>query len=442
MASQSEANVQDEFKACVAILEELRKFAHVNSSGSLSNYVAREQTALQVTPGDYSVASRSSLRSNIRSRLASAIENGNLRDIFDPLWRNYARVVGTIDENLPIDGVGGILDLIKRRAATPTVITVNSRNINFGSIAAGSNLGSGTILRLTEDEFGYPLEACHMETKRFECIADELINGAEKHREVFRARGATRLIDQLQITGSGWDSELTCQASLDSLIANPTFSDYSGDSITALTELIGWTPSAIANFELDEATVYRSGGGLSDTTPRSLKFLGNGNVSQNLDINNVKVRDNVPIYVQVAFNRSAGSCDGVLTLTYGTESVSVILTSQSGWTILKLPLTKGLYPRNWGDTQDPVIKLTLAGRTTGTLLVDDIVQVPMTPIDGLWYIGVGGATPFVAGNRDTFTVVDALTGAEGILQYWWWRVYGFSHPSNNAGAETWADPTV
>lgn len=442
MATQTEAQVQDEISDRIAIAEELLKFASVNSSGSLSNYVAREESALDDPQGDYTPASNANLRAAIRQSIANALASANLRSIIDPLLRNYARVVGTVDERLPITGAGGILDLLKRRAVVAaTLVTVNSRGITYGSPSAGSNLGSGTIHRLTVDPWGYNLEACHMEAKKFECIRDQIMGG-EKHEEVFRVRGATSQLDPLLISGSGVDAELTAQSSRRSLITNPSFSEFGG-TITALTDLSGWTVgSSLSNFNLDESNTYRSAGGLSDSTPRALKFLTNDSVQQAFSINNVKLIDGVPYYAQIAYNREVGSCDGTLTLTVGTKSVSVVLAAQTGWNILKLPLDKNLYPLNFADTTAPVVKVQLSGRTTGTLLVDDIVWVPMTPIDGTWWIAVGGATPFVAGNRDTFTATDSLAGSDGILAKWFWRLYGFSWPSNGAGSETWADPTV
>lgn len=443
MASQTEAQVQTEIKNRIAICEEILKSASVNSSGSLSNYIAREETALDNPGGDYTPASNAALRSAIRQALANSINAANLRAVFDPLLRNYARAVGTVDENLPIGGPGGILDLLKRRAVVAaTLVTVNSRGITYGSPSAGSNLGSGTVHRLTVDPWGYNLEACHMEAKKFECIRDQ-ITGAEKHEEFFRVRGATRLGDQLQIDGSGANVELPAMSSRRSLITNPSFSEFGG-TITSLTDVSGWTPGSgvYTSLNLDQSNYYRTAGGLSDATPASLKFLGNESVSQAFSVNNVKLVDGVPYYCQIAYNREVGSCDGTLTLTVGTKSVSVALSAQTGWNILKLPLDKNLYPLNFADTTSPTVKVQLSGRTTGTLLVDDIVWVPMAPVDGTWWVIVGGATPFVAGNRDTFTVTDSLAGSDAIIQKWFWRLYGHSWPSNTSGGETWTDPTV
>jgi len=86
-----------------------------------------------------------------------------------------------------------------------------------------------------------------------------------------------------------------------------------------------------------------------------------------------------------------------------------------------------------------VVELELASRTTGSLVLDDVNIDYWTNLDGLYYAALGGATPFIF--NDFFTWTDALTGSEGIMQYWWWRGGLGSLPSNNAGGETITDPT-
>ncbi len=435
MATQTEGQVQSEISGRIAILQELAKHAGVNSSGSLSNYIARESTALAAVQGDYSRQSLLEL-AGFRALLASAIDNSLGRRQIDPLLRNYAKVLGNIPEQ---DGPGILRRLYLNFISGSKL--VKSRNLSFGSVSAGSNLGSGTIRRLTVDAYGYDIESCHMEAKRAECISDEN-TGADLHEENFLIRGATPQPDQLLVSGSGLLAELSALSSRKSFITNPSFSLFTG-SITSLTELSGWTVgSALSNLNLDEVNYYRGAGGTSDPTPRALKFLANESVSQNFEINNTKLDPDVPVYMQVAYNRSVGSADGRLTLQVGNVTVDVVLSSQSGWNLLVMTLDKKLYPRYFASLNEPVVKLTWSGRTTGTLLVDDLVLAPMTMLDGTWYAVVGGATPFIGNNRDSFTWTDALAGTDSIIQQWFWKLYGGYLPHSKVGAETWADPSV
>lgn len=350
-----------------------------------------------------------------------------------PLLRNYAKVIGTITETDSTAIARRIYDYFVANG-----LTVNSRNITFASPAAGSNQGNGTINRLARDERNYLLECIHVEAKRADCIRDEF-TGAVEHEEVFEMRGADREIDDIEITGSGLRVEMRAKSARDSLIRNPSFSQTSGSGASfAVTD---WTLSAAASFQTDTTNFYR--GFRGDTTPASLRIDANANASQDLDVNTVTLDPTRPYYCQIAYNRSIGSGDGLLTLTMGMQTASVNLASAaSGWNVLRIALNSGLWPRNFAAVDDPEIRIEITGRTTGYTLVDDVIFVPMDEFDGTWYTIVGGSTPFVAQYHDTFTWTDSLAATDSIIQYWWWLATGRMLPHNNAGAETWVDPTV
>ena len=363
--------------------------------------------------------------------------------ILDPLWLNYGRVDGAIPET---GDVAAVRRRIYRRFIDNT-LRVKARNITYGTPAAGSNLGNGAINRLNVDAYGFNIEATHMEARRADCVRDSA-TGAELHEEVFLFRGATPRPDALQIVGSGLTQEIACLSSRNSIITNPSFSLFGG-TITVLTEISGWTPGAIADFNLDQTNFYRSSGGTGDPTPAAAKFLTNGTLIQPFSTNNARLSEFVPMYAQIAYNRQVGACDGTLTFSIGNSQVIVALAAQTGWNILRLPLTKMAWPRNMVGlsasdigTDVPQAKIQLSGRTTGTLLVDDLIFAPMSRFDNLWYAPVGGSVNFVGANRDSFTWTDALVGADSIIQQWLWRLYGFWLPHVNDASETWTDPSV
>jgi hypothetical protein len=437
VATQTEGQVQTEIRDRIAILQEIRKMASVNSSGPLSNYIAREETALDDPEGDFTTISNASLKV-LRGLLAQSVDSSLAASVLDPLWRNYAKVIGDITER---DGPGILRRLYLNFIANSK--TVNSRDINFGSVAAGSNIGSGTINRLTVDSYGYDIEACHMETKKARCFFDEA-TGAERDAEQFIVEGETAQVDQLYIEGSNFSQLITALAAKDGLLTNASFSEYAG-ALTLPTEISGWTPGSGAavftNLDIDETYTYRPAGGTSDPTPRSLKFTGSEYVTQTLRLNGQKLNPDLPIYAQLAYNRSQGSALGWLIFSMGSVSVTVQLVAQSGWQILRIPLNKMLFPRNFASVDNPTIKIQFI-RTSGDLYVDDVCIAPMDNVDGTWIKIVGGATPFVGVNRDSFSWTDALNGSDSIIQQWLWRVYGQYLPHADGGAETWADPTV
>lgn len=431
MATPTEAEVQAQIRNRIAILEELRKFAHSNSSGSLSNYIAREDTDVQAQEGDFAPESLSALF-RFRSLLNAAIVSPTAQDLITPLFRAYAKVVGTFPET----DINGILDRIYQYMIDNS-LSVNSRGISFGAVSAGSNIGDGTVNRLRVDENNLDIEAIHFETKRLECVSDEH-TGAVEHEEVFEVRGQDLERDTLQITGSGIRKEIRALSARNSLIGNPSFSQFAG-TIAAPTAITNWTvTSSINNFQLDETNTYRDFQG--DSTPRAVLFETNDTLSQNFNVRALQLDDDTPYYCQIAFNRAVGSCDGTLTLWMGAQSASVTLAAQTGWNILRIALGRANWPKNFTKMENPQIRIQLSGRTAGTLLVDDVIFAPFDRVDNTYLAVVGGASPFVLG--DTFSYADSLSGSDAIIQQWLWRAFNRYLPHNGAGAETWADPTV
>ena len=84
--------------------------------------------------------------------------------------------------------------------------------------------------------------------------------------------------------------------------------------------------------------------------------------------------------------------------------------------------------------------ISLAGYSTGSLHLDDVIIAPMPVIDGIPTVVVGGATPFRL--KDEFDWTDTDPGSDGTTMYWIWRTgTGINFPSATGGAETDSDPT-
>lgn len=419
MASPTAAEIRTEIGHAINLLEEFRKYVHVNGE----NFLAHEDALVQALETDFAPEILSAA-AGIRSSLGAAMRQG--RALVAPFLRDYAKVLDVPAEDL--DGIlGEIYDAMHDASEA-----VTSRQFSFGTPSAGGgNAGNGELLRVTLDAKGYDIEAATAEEKLFRCVEDEN-SGASEHREVFLVEGDARERDGLKLTGSGIQERLQVAAAEDSLLRNPSWSDKttSGGSLASFP---GWTVSAIGSFEHVSADFYKRYRG--ETTPYSIRMTANATIEQNLNVQRKNLNPRVPMLLQVAFKRE-NSCDGTLTLTLGSQTESVVLSAQAGWNVLRIdPASTKVWFENWNQ-EDPLVKVALTGRTTGQLLLDDVIFVPFRRIDGTWWNLVGGSTPFL--YDDQFTVTDTEVGA--ILQYWFWRLFGRYLPHGTAGAVTWSEP--
>lgn len=401
MATPTEAEVQTQWKNLTKILDTVR-------SDLVTDYVAREDTYVQSLEGNFVPEQMDGIRA-IRAQLVAAVEG--YPAALAPIMREYGRIMGVPDTDLRQLVARRLYDWLLANTAT-----VKSRGISFGSISAGgSNVGTGTINRLTKDENNYNIEATYLDTKTAKVVSDQT-TGSQRHQETFELRGAAPARDSIAPSGSGLVTQVRAFCAADSLLSNPSFSDFSG-SVSSLTALTGWTAgSSLANFALDQSNYYRDFPG--DTTPASLKISANDNVSQKLSVRGASLDPTVPYYIQLAYNRQVGSGDGTLTLALGSQNASVALAAQTGWNILRIAVGQKNWYKTWAQDQ-PAVTITLGSRTTGYVLVDDVILVPYVPFDNLWYCPVGSATPFMV--NDYFTFADALSGSDSVLQYWLWR---------------------
>lgn len=410
MATPSEAEVITQWK-------NLTKLFDVLLVTEAADWISREDTYVQSIESNFPAEQLDGIRS-ARARLNDAILS--YPDCLAPILREYGRIM-VVPETDARSLIFRLYQWLKDNSAT-----VKSRGISDGTPTFSGATGNGTINRLTTDRYGYKIEARFMEVKTAECFADQN-SGTDRHRESFIFRGAAPARDSLAPTGyTGQSVAIQALASSDSIILNPSFSVYTG-SAAAPSAIDSWTAGTIGNYAIDTSNYYRDFPG--DTTPASLKQSANDTITQALSVSGVKLDPNVPLYAQVAWNRQVGSGDGDLTLTVGTKTASVTAAAQTGWNILRIALGAN----NWYDSfkEDQLdFKLTLANRTTGYILWDDIVIAPMSAFDNTWYAIVGGSTPFM--TRDKATWTDSLSGSDSILQKWVWRAYNTYLPHDSS----------
>jgi len=393
----TEAEAQAQLTNAVRLFQEAREFGEANTD----NVVGMIDTIVQATESEYA----SEILRGVESyrKAANALLDPKLgAAIIEPILRTWVRSFNT--EGASSDVQTLITRIYDRMISTADRVLY--RNFTRGPASAGvGNVGTGTILRLNVDAQNMPLEASHAEVKTARCVQDQ-VSGADRHEERFVLTGEARGKDLLEVSGSGVQAGLRSLSARDSLLLNPSFSSFSG-TISALTELTNWTPTTnLANFTLDESNYYRDFVG--DTTPRSLIIGANDSVTQKLSVRGTKLSPNVPTFLQVAYNRAIGGTDGTLRIRMGSQTTTVALSTQAGWNLLQMPIDQNLWLENW--TEDSAdIYVGLEGATTFGLRVDDVMFVQWTPVDGSWWLNLGGATPYQI--DDTFSFADSEVGA-------------------------------
>ena len=431
-------------KAAVDMLEELDQFANANTP----NLVGLQDTLINSLTGDNAagiLANGDAMRSAIAAQLTPSRDRSTLTPCFADFMAAILLPSSSLAENL-----------VQFRAwMIANSQTLNSRGMGFGAISVGgSNVGTGTISRITVDNQAIPLEGGHAELKSFECIADQ--GQTEETEEVFSVEGANAGADFASgSTGSGILTTMRALSARDSqtYVRNPSWSSFSGTQPTAGSEVApttttawsGWTVGDITKVKASVDQTYRGFPG--DSTPMSIRVIDNTTCNQTfVDNANPTFAARTPFYVQIAIYRES-NCDGTLTITLGSKTQAVTMTSLSNgaWNVVRLDLDRDLYYDQW-KLNDAKIGFALASRTTGTLYLDDLIFSPFNLLDGIGYAIVGSAIPFM--RDDVFTFTDTQNVARGILQWWITHRsrasellgYPFSLPSNNAGSETITDP--
>lgn len=408
-----------------------------------TNLIDIQKSFLNTYEGAQFNASFNSI-SDDRANLSLVLSPDSVRVALAPLLLEIAQAIA-VPEVDPIPILRKLRDFMVTNAKT-----INGAEHTLGVITAGGgNVGDGILNRLSVDEGGFPMESIHGEDRQVLCVRDQ--NQEEIQQEVFEFRGEESEIDFLKVDGSGVNQEIRSASAKNSeaILRNPSFSAFSGVAPTAATptvfltttDLPGFIVDTPANFEIQIDTIFRSAS-QGDTIPKAVRFKGNGVMSQILR-NNKKpsLSTVVPYYVQIAIFREAAAT-GNVTITWGSQTQIFPLAglNDGAWNVLRLDLDKDLYYKNF-RVGDLALKVTVDTLAVGTCIVDDIITVPMTFIDGLYYTMVGGLVPFV--EDDVFTWTDALGAARAIIQYWllfrteWGAV---TLPSATGGGETITDP--
>lgn len=428
----SEATARTDIANTLAVFEAIKDDVEAASTG----FTARIDAALAAyQPEVVGGGTRSMI--DLRRRLSEILAPETVATALGSMWEEYRRqLVGTyeIPDRL---SVPEIIDRLSQYFADNSE-SVNSREFTFGSISAGgSNVGDGTIKRLTTDRWGNAIEAAWAQKVTIECVRDQS-SGASEHEEVFEMRGEASGVDPLVVDGSGSRADLKAVSARDSIIANPSFDTASGADATP-TAITNWTiaTGVIGSLQLSDNAdeIFRGARGVA--TPKALRFDGNVKLTQALSLRRANVRADTPLYACLRWNREEGSGSGAtVTLTLGSQTASVAVGSTTGWQTLEISLPSGWLDQ-W-NTTDPTVAVEVSGLSSGYVLVDDLIVAPYQRFDGLWYLALGGRTKFL--KDDVFTFTDT-GGTSGVINYWLWWTYGKYLPHATGGNETWSDPS-
>ncbi len=334
--------------------------------------------------------------------------------------------------------------------------TVKSRAFTFGAIAAaGGNTGTGTIRRLTKDENNLDLENAHADVKTFRCIGTAQMAGADKHEEVFEFRGTNApssilALKSASTIGSGIvarGGEVRAVSSRDSLALNPSFSNYSWTTAptagspqagVAGDTLTNWTVTDITKVTLDIDSTYRNPLG---STATKATLTGNVTLTQTFETAGISLDPNTPYYREIAYKINSGD-PGVLQLDVGSESINVDLSTvgDTNWHVLTPTMDQKLWPAQF-DQADADINIQLSSYVSGSVDIDELIIVPMLPIDGLFYtiLSMGdGASLAKFALDDEFTFTDTIA-TDSKIQKMLWILFGRYLP--HSATPSIADPT-
>jgi hypothetical protein len=434
----TEAEIQAQWRAAVDVLETFR--AHVD--GTLADAGGKWDTLIQTLEGEYTPTELANWAGQFRAGCSDLLSPAIAAQAISPILFEYANRIDADATGVQGFGSGFRTSAQIFRALYDWFVdksyTVQSRNITYGSASAGgSNIGNGDCGRLTEDENGFNLEACHVEKN----------TGVQEQAEVFEIIGQPSSFDSVlrYSFGSGADANTTIvskhagQGSGGSLLTNSSFSEF--DS-AATPKFTGWTEtSGSANIGQDTSTFYRSHPGAQ--TNASLKLTGNALLKQTLTNMRIRRLDvDTPYQFRVMVNKAAGSgTGGNIVIRMGSSTKTVALTAlTSTWNEVIIDFDQNCWPRDFNEDAFDV-EIEWQSASSGYLLIDDAIFAPLDQIDGTYW--------FLRGNASTHTpwLVDDLlsvtdTGgapATGEIQWWLW-VAGFGYLPSTTGTPTFTDP--
>lgn len=469
-----EAEVQTMIRNFVDILEKHRAYADGTAQDG------GELNVLEVSLlGEYAPSELTNVALSFRAGLSDLASPGLALAGFQPLLREYMKL---LTEGSGYTDLGRMMRALYEHFVKND-LTVASREITYDSSVTAirwpsgdGNVGNGGLVRLTEDENGFDLEFCTVETKRFRCRRDQNSGVNLKEAEQFEILGDPQSYDNLlrsqsteaELGGSGTDSSQLFSAKHagtgsgigGSKLKNSSFSTFNDG--TEDERFAGWAQTyagsgADGNVTQDKTNTYRGSPGVTPANDASLKLTvatsGTVTMKQTLAVMGLSTLDmETPYFCRLMVNVDIGAAaGGTVTLRCGSKTAAATLAAldSNDWVELRIgdealagsEDASDSWPRNFNEA-DFDIELEWTGGTTGYILIDDVIFTPWDLIDGTYAAirAIHATAPAAWQVDDTLAVTDT-GGAPNTAKIQWWFVQsGLGYLPHTTGTETFTEP--
>lgn len=417
----SKSQLWSQLTKAIKVIDELWKAGATNAGANTVDLLFSLETDYQ---GNH-ISSTSSLFRSFRMSLESIV---SMSAILQPLIIELAKI-GYKSNSEEIDNA--LDDIYKEMDILSE--TVKARDGTFGAmVAGGSNIGTGKLYRNTVDYVGTDIETGRPGIVKGTIISDKNTD------KLFGTEGMTLQgfgktpIDHLDLGDApGGSLYLTGTRAQDpDILVNADFDTHSGTGGIDI-EFEGWDLSDATKISNDDTIKFRDA--------QSLEFLDNANIEQHIGTIGTILPEKPLFFITRFYKKS--NCDGILTIRLGTQTENIDLSTvpNATWTdiVLGIDDQKGYY-ENWieDDSGDGArVNISLASRTTGTLLIGEVVLDNPLQYNGLYYLLVAGRDDFL--KDDYFTFTDSFVET-GRIQFTLARLFGKNLP-HTTGAPTYPD---
>lgn len=386
MASPTEDEVQAQWRAGIDIIDQFQVFTDGLAADSQEFDVL-----VAALEGDFTFDGLTQWLAGYRTNMSDLLDSGIIRDMHTSVILEYGKVMqaaGSIGSGL--ESIEELMEAIYEHFISVPEY-VESRAISFDTSQALTGTGNGELSRLNVDENGFDIENCHVETKTFRCMRDQN-SGVREFEEEFLMFGETRSRDNIlwHSFGSGdlerkfINNQNAGAGNWGSIARNSSFESYDVDNTNDFTfwELVSGTVPT-------QSTSEHYLGFPGDTNTHSLTAAADFRLKQSLiNLRRQSLTPNVPFFIRVMVKDAGSASGGNVVLHLGSKSVTVSIATiagSGGWYEVLIVPGENSWFKNINQ-DDFNIEFEWSGRSTGTLLFDDLIFCEMTQIDGLWWV--------------------------------------------------------
>lgn len=447
MATMTQAQVQTAFSNSVKILDETRKFGYVNAT----NLIALIATYEASYGGDFIRPAEAAIQ-QCRAAVAGILTPAYIQSVLTPWLQQYMlSVIG----NTNLTNTQAILQQLYVYMAQ-NHLAVQSRAITYGtptainSVTGVANSGNGQIIRLTRDQWNYPIENIWPDQKIAQCIQDSQ-TGSKLGQEVFSVNSSTPYVDQIKRSGSGLSSIFTARTTDDNNpgLFNASFDQWSSATglASAPNGLTNWTSlngDSSSFYTLDNVNYYRVAPSVTAATSYSLNMVASNTFSQLLSLKGTRLNQATPYILAVIWNSQINGATGTLTARMGNVGTSVSVNGATGWnvTLVPNPIGQGAWPKQFATSNGSNTQIQLQWAQTGGsgLLVGEVLFLQGQAHDNTWHWAIPATAPtylpWKFGDQLRWSDQDGATAKN---QSMFWRGFGVYMPSSNGSSISWAD---